>query len=80
LGNSWVYIGTSNGDNEAYYIKALVNDFLCRHTMLQIPDVDLNNYHVRFQEHLIYMGFGSDFDIVKDMGSFDNTFHDVGVN
>jgi len=26
------------------------------------------------------MGFGSDFDIVKDMGSFDNTFHDVGVD
>jgi len=26
------------------------------------------------------MGFGSDFDIVKDMESFDNTFHDIGVD
>jgi len=52
LRNAWVHICFTNHYNEAPNVKASVNQAFSLRTTLDIPDIDLNDRHVRFRGDL----------------------------
>ena len=76
----WIHIGSSDGGNETFYVKASVDDFFGRWTILQVPYVNPYDGHVGFRGNFVYMRFGSNFDIIENVGSFDYAFHYVRIN
>ena len=52
LRNAWVYICSTNHCDEAPNVEASVNQAFGLRTTLDIPDIDLNDRHVRFRGDL----------------------------
>ena len=77
---AWIHIGFFDSSNETSYVKASVDDFFGRWTILQVPYVDSYNGHVRFQGNFAYARFENNFDIIENVGSFDYTFHYIRIN
>jgi len=47
LGDAQVYIGTFNGGNKAFYIEVFIDEFLHFATTLDVPDINLYDYHIQ---------------------------------
>jgi len=52
LRNTRVHIDSSNSSDIMTYIETSVNNTFSFCTILKIPNIDLNNSHVRFRRHL----------------------------
>ena len=76
----WIYISSSDGGNETFYIKALVNDFFGGWTILRVLYIDPYDGHIRFQRNFVYVRFRSNFDIIENVRSFDYAFHYIRIN
>ena len=49
LGNTWIYVGTSNGRDEPSYVESLVDEGFNFEATLSISDVNLYDSHVGFR-------------------------------
>jgi len=52
LQNTWVYICTSNDNDEMANVETVINNVLCQRTTLGIPDVNPNHSHIGFGRSL----------------------------
>ena len=46
LWDTWVHVGTFDSSDESSYVKATIDNVLCRRTTLGIPDVYPDHHHV----------------------------------
>jgi len=58
LVNNLFHVGSSNGSDVVTYIETPVDQHFSISTTLNVPYIDPNNGHVRFQRDLDYSWFG----------------------
>ena len=80
LQNFRVHVHTTDSSNESSDIEILVDDCLGLCTILQIPDVDPNDSHVRFGRCFDNMRLRSQYNIIKNVKLFNNVLNNVGSN
>ena len=47
LENTKIHVSILNSYDKTFYVKALINDFFCRWTILWIPNINLHNSHIK---------------------------------
>jgi len=70
-----VHVGSSNGGNKLLYIKTPVNKTFGLTPTLNIPNINLDNRHVRLWWHLDNSWFWGEDNVVKNLVLFDDAFH-----
>ena len=72
LRNSQIYIHSPNSNDIASHIKVSIDEAFHPQTILYIPNVELNNRHVRFWQYFDDSQSQSKDDVIEDMIILDN--------
>ena len=80
LWDTGVHICPFDSNNEAINVEALIYEFFGYWFVLWIPDVNLDNDHIRLGGNLNNLGPESNVGIIKDILYFDECFYCFRVN